>query len=122
MNSFILRPKIFPLTFAFYAGVWDSRRAQGLARQAELIGGRTSLESPAPGHAACTYNFNDGSLIWMPGIPRTPKEYGLLVHEIVHAIGNSGDVLGFKLTRDSDEFYSYLAQWLTTQALTNFKK
>ena len=59
--------------------------------------------------------FEDGqSLIRIKSVPKTPKEYGHLQHEIFHCASAILWRIGMKLKiKTSDEAYAYLIQFLT---------
>jgi hypothetical protein len=47
-------------------------------------------------------------IIWIPRIPRTAEEKGVLSHEVFHAVSSLFlDYVGMKLTTDSEEAYAY---------------
>ena len=67
--------------------------------------------------------FTNGcSLIRLRNKPSTPKDYGYLQHEIFHAVTYILDKIGmeFKLY-SSDEAYTYLIQYLTTEIYKKLK-
>ncbi len=55
------------------------------------------------------------TLIRMPKIPKSAKEYGTLQHEIFHATEFVLSRIGMILCDKSDEAYAYLIGYLTTQ-------
>lgn len=53
------------------------------------------------------------TILW---IKRKPKKgSGVLAHEIFHAVDFLFDMIGIKLSRDSDEAYAYAIQHLTNE-------
>ena len=54
----------------------------------------------------------DYSLIWMPNIPKTVKDYANLVHELQHFVFYFLERRGFTHSADSDEMYSYLLEFV----------
>ena len=68
--------------------------------------------------------FTSGqSLVRMKKVPKTPEEFGFLVHEIFHVVEGVFEMIGIKheLTK-SGEAYAYYIQYLTKQALENIKR
>lgn len=56
---------------------------------------------------------NHASLIRMKIIPVIPEDFAILQHEIFHAVHFILDFIGMKLTKESDEAYSYLTEFIT---------
>jgi hypothetical protein len=52
------------------------------------------------------------NLMWMPSIPTTTHDYGILVHEISHGVFFILDHIGMKHTLDSDEAFAYLQGYM----------
>lgn len=62
------------------------------------------------------------TLIRCTEIPKTPKEYGNLQHEIFHAVTFIMERIGMKLVlMKSDEAYAYLIGYLTTEIYKRIK-
>lgn len=82
-----------------------------------------------------TFSFNDsmtsartamhtnGTLIlWMNGRPTTPHQYGVLAHEIFHAVCFIMDRVGVKYTiMESDEAFAYLIGFITKRIYEEYK-
>lgn len=63
-----------------------------------------------------TVLFGSGqTLIRMPKVPKSVKEYGTLQHEIFHATEFILSHIGMSLCKKSDEAYAYLIGYLTTE-------
>ena len=59
------------------------------------------------------------SLIRIKKYPITPREYGILQHEIFHAVTNIMHRIGMKfIILKSDEAYAYLVQYITEAIYT----
>jgi len=50
-----------------------------------------------------------------------PKQIGILTHEVLHATIYILDRAGIKLTKHSDEAYTYLQEYIVTQILKQIK-
>lgn len=60
--------------------------------------------------------FQDGqSIVRMKRVPLTAEEYGILQHEIFHAVYFLFTKIGIKLCDKSDEAFAYTIQYLTEQ-------
>ena len=55
------------------------------------------------------------TLIRMPKVPKSVKEYGSLQHEVFHAVEFVLMRIGIKLCKKSDEAYAYLIGYLTSE-------
>jgi hypothetical protein len=62
-------------------------------------------------YTARTLKFSNGAL----AIRFTTKDHGLLAHEVFHATDLLMENIGMKLSRDSDEAYAYLIQYITVE-------
>lgn len=66
-------------------------------------------------HAWC-FTCSTYIVIILPIWKHDPEYYALLQHELLHAVIYSGTKCGFKLSEDSEEYYTYMVQYLTQQA------
>lgn len=73
--------------------------------------------------SARTAMHTNGSLIlYMNGVPKTPYEYGVLAHEIFHAVCFIMDRIGVKYAiMESDEAFAYLIGFVTKRIYEEFK-
>ena len=53
--------------------------------------------------------------IWIPSIPKTPDEQGVLAHEMTHIVQMLMSYVGVTLTEASEEAYAYMVGYLTRQ-------
>lgn len=72
------------------------------------------------------YGMDDknASIIRMRCFPDTNEDYADLQHEIFHAVYNIFEVVGMKLSEDSEEAYAYMISCFTRQiydAISNLK-
>lgn len=57
-------------------------------------------------------------IIWIPGKPKTSREYGTLAHEVFHVVRHMfGDWAGMPLSRDSEEAYAHAISYAVTKIL-----
>lgn len=61
------------------------------------------------------YAWDD--MIWLPGPPRTPREYGTLAHECGHVMEAVRGYYGFPKTRDSEELLCHGIGFLVRKIL-----
>lgn len=76
-------------------------------------------------YSAGIFTYNEESntyTIWLPQEPDTIAWEGVLLHEINHAIFYLFDNLGMEHTRESDEAYSYLSEYLYVEIMTKFEE
>lgn len=58
-------------------------------------------------------------LIWMPVVPETIANYGVLVHEILHFVYRFLAERGMKMDDSSEEAYTYLMEYIFNE-IDNF--
>ncbi len=123
---FSIKPNLLGGRFLFYFGPWD--------RMAELKAWYLSygLEDPhdrIKDH--CTNGLPDAErydgqvfdpypghpLLCLKGVPHTPKEIGILVHEIHHAVQRWTEGLGIFTNRNSEEIFAYVEGLLADAVL-----
>lgn len=59
-------------------------------------------------------------VIRMANYPITVTDYGILQHEIFHAIDQILKYIGMTLSDDSDEAYAYLIEYVTREIYKRF--
>lgn len=65
------------------------------------------------------YIENEGYyVIWLPEVPKTIGQFGVLIHELEHFLYCFMDVRGIPHTNDSDEAYAYLFEFLYCESMT----
>ena len=55
----------------------------------------------------CFYRIGYVPILWIPRAPETPKEYGTLAHESLHAIWHLFDWASIPMTRDTEEVVTH---------------
>lgn len=53
-------------------------------------------------------------ILWIPKIPQTPEEYGVLNHEISHLIFYIMQWANIKINEETEEVFSHQMQYLST--------
>jgi hypothetical protein len=114
--------KQYPLVFDFFFG-YKNKDKQLMISQikgikssilhdiADLIN-NTDIEETAGWHMNCRGLF----VMTMPVFNiNEPAHYGTLQHEITHHVRECARFLGYPNSKDTDEFYCFLAGFLTTQ-------
>ena len=61
-------------------------------------------------------------VIWLPKIPKTPREHGTVNHEIFHGVYYILSWAGIKLSESSEEAFCHLIGHMTTQFYEKIKK
>lgn len=113
--KFIVRNDVYPYPVAFWFGPHDEKAMVRWVHRNRL-GNRSHLNLLESDVAAC-FAMHGSSLVWLKKEPDRITEAGTLVHEVAHAAFNCADYLGFKHSTKSEEFYTYLIQYLTTRAM-----
>lgn len=104
---------IYPVVLHITFGHTDEELKKHIAK----IGHEWSelLELKPHWYGMCTKTNRGAFVIRLEQYPVTPKDYGYLQHEILHAtVGILSDI-GLKLTDESEEAYTYLTQFITEE-------
>lgn len=68
-----------------------------------------------------TYTLSSGAtIIRLVKKPKVSDDYGVVTHEIFHAVDNIMSCVGITLSETSSEVYAYTTQYLTTQIFKQF--
>lgn len=115
MQNYSFKTELFPLEFHLLFGDYDADFVDEYLTDNRI---ETRPEHDVSKHLAyqCWLGYGD-CLIWCERTPNNPKEIGIFVHELIHAILDAGRVLGFNPGPDGEEFFAYLAGWLTEKTL-----
>lgn len=65
-----------------------------------------------------TLDLINGVLVYLYHIPQTPDDYGVLAHEIAHAVFRLTQKVGIEYSSASEEAYTYLTEFLTRKVLS----
>jgi hypothetical protein len=77
-------------------------------------------DATCPGNPLGTtlYSHGRAPIIWIPRAPETPREFGTLAHEALHAIHFiMQETLGMPLTDETNEVYAHGVGFIVTQVL-----
>ena len=113
--KFILRPDVYPYSVAFWFGKHDDPAMQRWVHRHGL--GNGDRFKIVEGDVAACWDMHGSSLIWVKWGPNRTAEAAALVHESVHAAFDAGHYLGFIHSTKSEEFYTYLIQYLVMHAM-----
>jgi len=69
-----------------------------------------------------TFSLPKGTLVYLPDKPKTDEDYGVLAHEILHAVFKVAQKIGVEYSPQGEELYTYLMQYLTQAALEELRK
>lgn len=72
--------------------------------------------------AQCVFFENGASLIRMKAIPSLNEDWGVLHHEITHAVWGILRKIGVKPCHKSEEAYSYLHEYITTKCYAELNR
>ncbi len=61
-------------------------------------------------------------IIWIPNLPKTPRQHGTLAHECFHATMHLIRWTGIKVSRDSEEVVAHAVSYLVTSILKTRSK
>lgn len=113
--NFIIPLVVYPLDLMVSLGETDKQLKKALAKtQTEWDDNMTIT-----GTGRFIMNDDWTSIIRTKVFPETPAHFGILQHEIFHAVTNMLDRIGMKfIPLKSDEAYSYLIEYLTVQIYT----
>lgn len=65
----------------------------------------------------CYYRPGYVPIMWIPRYPETPREYGTLMHETIHAINHLFEWAATPLSRDTEETFAHAAGHVITNIL-----
>jgi hypothetical protein len=112
--NFIINYTVYPFDLMFSFGQTDKElRAELKKINGIKIGSDYKFEDGEDGKYV--YWVNGFTLIRLRCIPKEAYHFGVLQHEIFHAITCLMDHVGMKLTDESNESYAYLIGYATTE-------
>jgi len=83
----------------------------------EKFGDPNYAEATEKDEASVYYSENHCPILWLRYAPKTPREYGALVHEVFHVVCLIMKWASIPLNEGSEEPYAYLLDYLTTEIL-----
>lgn len=79
-------------------------------------------ESPYECRGRVFYRPGYVPVLWIPRLPRTPREYGTLCHEVLHVVSHLMDWASIKFTGDTEEAYCHAVGHAVTEILSKLKR
>lgn len=70
----------------------------------------------------CHYRPRYIPIIWLPKIPKTPREFGTLSHEVFHAVCHFHEWANVPLDRSTEELAAHTISHIVTDILTKVEK
>lgn len=114
-SNFIIPLEVYPFDVMVSIGQTDAELKKSLERKSVEWEDKMCLK----GNGLFYMNSQNQSIIRVRFIPVNPVDYGVLQHEIFHAVTFILDRIGMKfMLLKSDEAYAYLVGYLTEQIYT----
>lgn len=110
-RCFIIEYNIYPFNVLFSFGQDDKEVIKLLKKQGVKEPGDCSI----PGNGRCIMYVEGATIVRMKNTPKTPRDYGILQHEIFHAVDFLFNRIGIRLNESSNEAYAYLIEYLTKE-------
>lgn len=115
----IIKLVVFPYNIWYCFGVSDADFRKLVARKGLIWDKGMNLENKA----GCAFQFDRGqTCLRLPKIPYTCQDYGILAHEIFHAVDMVLRRMGITLSADSDEVYAYTIDYVTKEVYKAINK
>jgi len=85
--------------------------------------GEPDMDCEVGGHRGMAFlKTGHVPIVWLPRYPRTSREIGTLVHELLHALRHIFvNVIGFPLDRNTDETFCHALSYTTERVLEDLK-
>ena len=117
-KSFIIDYKIYPFNVLFTFGQQDEQVITQLKKQ----GVKDPTDCTVHGEGRCIMYSEGATMIRMNVVPKYPRQYAILQHEIFHAVDFLFNRIGIRLCENSNEAYAYLIEYLTKEAYEQIRK
>lgn len=117
-KHFIIKGTIYPFDILVSMGETDEQ----VRRHLEKGGIKDPFEIVMKGQGRAIMFSGGQTMIRTKNLPKTVRDYGVLQHEIFHAVVFILERVGMKLTPESDEAYAYMIEYLTVQIFKNLSK
>lgn len=102
---------IYPFDIMFSFAETDAELKEKLSK----VGCKWDELLLCEGDGRCTMLQGGQTIVRLKHYPKENRHYGILQHEIFHAVDMLFRHIGIKLNEDSSEAYAYLIQYLTTE-------
>lgn len=111
--NFIIKYQIYPFDLMVSIGQTTDELINSLRKKGVEYNDDCKI---MPNGLARTIMFEGGqTLIILPNIPQSCLEYGVLAHEIFHAVDFLMNRIGISLCPASNEAYAYLIGYITKE-------
>lgn len=87
----------------------------------ELIEFEKSTSLAYPSRGQCLWQNGYVPVVWLPALPRTPRELATLSHECIHAIRHMFNWAGIPTDESTEEVYAHSVAHLITSYLEKNK-
>lgn len=114
-----INPNTYPVKFIVFLNYPDRTKKEiaenitGVSAYTKKHISKEIIESDLTQVDAMTYTCSTLSVIVVPIFKLEPCYFAVLQHELLHAVFHSGTKVGFKLSESSEEYYTYMLQFLT---------
>ncbi len=114
-----ITPNTYPLKFSVFLGYGNKDKdailaaITGVSAYTKKHIGREIRETDLDGTHVWTFTCHTYFAVVLPVWKDEPAYYGELQHELLHCVMEAGKKVNFKLSEDSEEFYTYMLQFLT---------
>lgn len=115
MKNFIIDLKVYPFDVMVSIGQNDNELLKSLLKIKWNIPVDDIKYSCNRTNAMFCLWDNGYGLIRLRNFPKTPEEKGFLAHEVTHYTNHLLDDIGMHWSKESDEAFSYLQQFITTE-------
>lgn len=119
--SIVITPNNYPIRFQVLLGYGDKNKGEivdaikGVSAYVKKHMIKEILETDlSEAHGWC-FTCSTYIAIILPVWKNEPEYYGALQHEILHGVIYSGKKCGFKISEDSEEYYTYMLQFVTNK-------
>lgn len=113
-----IKPNNYPVWFKIYLNYTNKEIAANLKKTDFSTYTKKHIckeisEDDFVGKSAVCYTCSSLVVISIPEFVKNPANMAIMQHELLHGVLYSGKKVGFKLSEDSEEYYTYMLQFLT---------
>jgi len=117
-KSFIIPLHVFPFDIFVSIGQTDAQfknrlKRYNICKLEDELEGFYNLPGNCQGKTSTL--SNGSTVLRLSKIPKTPDDFGIITHEIFHAVDGVMKQIGVGLSDTSEEVYAYLTGYITTQ-------
>ncbi len=122
MNEIVIQIPIYKTAVLIY---WGGRKGlyKAVKRNSDKATAREVIEEVAPHTEGLTVKTSGHTVtIYLASPPRNPRSGAILIHELSHATNFILQEVGIPHTKDTEEAYTYLLEYLTRETLERITK